>query len=59
MNRYSIEMSAMQWAIIGVDLGKIRVKEESTAALQNLIRMALEHTEDPLTVLPYNVKEVV
>ena len=54
MNRYKINLTAMQWGIIAMDLGKLPEPEDSTQALKSLIMVALDHGEDD--TLPYNVE---
>lgn len=57
MRRYSIEMTSMQWGLIAIDLSR-HASSDSSSALVNLIRRIMDHVEDPVIALPYNVKDV-
>ena len=56
MKRFKINMTAMQWGLIAVDLGQVKNPSDSTQALASLIRVVLEG--DDIRDLPFNVELV-
>ena len=58
MKRYKINLTAMQWGLIAVDLGKVDEPSESSEALIQIIKLMLDHTEFDDTPLPYNIEEI-
>lgn len=58
MKRYKINLTSMQWGLIAIDLGRISNPSESSQALQQLIKLMLDHVEVPEDVdLPFNIEE--
>ncbi len=58
MKRYSIELTAMQWGLIALDIGGSENRSESTDDLMSLIKVVLDDSMNSEFELPYNIKDV-
>lgn len=57
MRRYKINLTSMQWGLVALDLGRLDERSDSSDALIQLIKLALDHVSDDGEILPWNVEE--